>query len=74
MHTLTTIGWMGTKTAFLDVPENEAIAKYLAINDLDRLDGESVDTFSFDTCFHVYEAGEDRISDEAFGGKNEKTA
>lgn len=59
-HTLTVIGWMGTKRAYLDVTEEEAIRRYCETEGTDpemlKSDGLKAETFPFTDEFCVYDA------------------
>ena len=59
-HTLTVIGWMGTKRAYLDVTEEEAIRRYCETEGTDpemlKSDGLKAETFPFVDEFCVYDA------------------
>lgn len=54
---LITIGWLGIRTAFLNVSREEAIRRYLQKNpeDADVAD-KLVHEFEFDDEFYTYEA------------------
>lgn len=58
-HSLTVIGWMGTKTCYLDVPREDAIRRFLRDNpehSPDEVDPQLVEEFEFDDEFHAYSA------------------
>jgi hypothetical protein len=56
MHTLVTIGCLGMKRAYLDVPRDEAIRRFKVAEGYEPPDGE-VDEFLFHEEFYTYEAG-----------------
>lgn len=63
-HKLVTIGNIGMKHAYLDVPREEAIERFKAsccnYFDTDQELEQSVYEFEFDDEFYVYDAGETR--------------
>lgn len=58
MHTLTVIGYMGGKRAYLDISKDEAIALYTTTEGKD-LTTERINEFTFNSSFSVYDAWED---------------
>lgn len=55
-NTLTVIGWMGTKRAYLNLSREEAIARWVASEgEAEPADG-LIDIFEFDDEFAVYDA------------------
>ena len=58
MHTLITIGYMGGKRAYLDIPLEVAVARYMSSEELDERPADRlIDSFEFADEFYVYEAG-----------------
>lgn len=57
-NTLVVIGWLGLRTAYLNVPEEEAVERYMKENDLTPEDMKQVDkqVFTFQNSFGVYDA------------------
>ena len=54
-HTLIVIGWTGVQRAYLDVPREEAIARYTKSECETPEDGQ-IEQFEFDDEFGVYSA------------------
>lgn len=54
-HTLTVIGWMGVKHAYLDVPYDEAVRRYGESEGTAPIP-EMIETFTFTDEFGVYAA------------------
>jgi len=51
------IGWLGAKTAYLNMSREEALAKYIKDNPNDEPeDNDLIDEFQFDDEFWVYDA------------------
>ena len=54
LHTLHLIGFLGGQRAYLDIPAEEAKARYVASGD--PSDPETIRTFQFTDEFEVYDA------------------
>lgn len=56
---LVVIGWMGVKRAYLNVPKEEAIARYKRSDGIEESDELECDVFEFEfeDEFSVYDAG-----------------
>ena len=50
---LIVIGWMGVKTAYLNVPREEAINRYMQSR---NVTSEDIEEFDFEDEFGVYDA------------------
>jgi len=59
VHTLTTIGYLGSKRAYLDLPLDECIRRWKLHEDTtEEPEARLVDTFEFVDEFYTYEAGQ----------------
>ena len=57
-HKLVTIGYLGGKRAYLDIPLEAAIVRYMASEEIEEApDPKLIDEFEFDDEFYTYEAG-----------------
>lgn len=59
-NTLITIGYLGCKNAYLNVPLEEAKARYRASDGLEpgeEIDPTLIEEFTFDDEFYTYDAG-----------------
>lgn len=55
MNRLVVIGWIGCRTAYLNIDRDEAIKKYLADHQESNLDGTPVEEIQFESEFGTYE-------------------
>lgn len=60
MNTLIVIGWLGIKTCYLNVPREEAIARYLKEEDItdEKYIQDLITEFTFTDQFCAYDAYE----------------
>ncbi len=55
-HTLVVVGWRGNATAYLDVPRDQAVARYLTAQGETEIGDTPVNEFPFTDEFSVYSA------------------
>lgn len=57
MNTLIVIGWLGCKRCYLNIPQEEAIERYIKDEDSNlEFVLKHIDTFTFDDEFCAYDA------------------
>lgn len=69
MNVIHTIGYLGTKKAYLNIDEDDAIARYCKENGIDG-DDISVDTIRFEVEFGCYSVWEDEELHQDFERKD----